>query len=49
MQFVKFKAYAKDGRLCVYETLNMYTEKTEHIINDVDQENENLLALQSHT
>lgn len=43
VQFVKFKAYPKDKRLCVYETLKMYIEKTEHLRNGVDHMNGNLL------
>ena len=43
VQFVKFTAYHKDRRLCVYEILKMYIKKTEHFRNDVDQVNGNLL------
>ena len=40
---MKFTAYHKDRRLCVYETLKMYFEKTEHFRNDADQVSGNLL------
>lgn len=31
VQFLKFKAYSKDTRLCVYRTLKTYLEKTKHL------------------
>ena len=43
VQCVKFTAYHKDRRLCVYETLKMYIEQTEHFRNYVNQVNGNLL------
>ena len=43
VQLVKFTGYHKDRKVCVYETLKMYTEKTEHFRKDADQVNGNLL------